>query len=65
MNQCQYGTVVMECIEYLQQHWIEKVDRKGIVVYMSSRCSSSSGKCTAAAAAAAVQQAGRRAGSGR
>ena len=54
----------MECIEYLQQHWIEKVDRKGIVVYMSSRCSSSSGKCTAAAAAA-VQQAGRRAGSGR
>ena len=63
MNQCQYGTVVMECIEYLQQHWIEKVDRKGIVVYMSSRCSS--GKCTAAAAAAAVQQAGRRAGSGR
>ena len=55
----------MECIEYLQQHWIEKVDRKGIVVYMSSRCSSSSGKCTAAAAAAAVQQAGRRAGSGR
>ena len=55
----------MECIEYLQQHWIEKVDRKGIVVYVSSRCSSSSsGKCTAAAAAA-VQQAGRRAGSGR
>ena len=61
-------TLVLECIEYPpQKHWIEKVDRKGIVVYISSRCSSS-GKCTAAVAAAAVQQQagiGRRAGSGR
>ena len=39
-------------------NWTEKVDRKGIIVYMDSRCSSSVGNCTAAAAGR--EEAGRR-----